>query len=59
MTREQCMKKSIAIITLCVLLAVPATSHAALGLFGAEGAIGWGQHAPSGNIAYKGESIDL
>lgn len=53
------MKKSICIITLCVLLAVPATSHAVAGLFGAEGAIGWGQHAPSGNIAYNGESIDL
>jgi outer membrane protein len=53
------MKKTISIITLSVLLAVPATSHAVLGLFGAEGAIGWGQHAPSGNIAFKGESIDL
>jgi outer membrane protein len=52
------MKKTIPIITVCVLLALPATSHAVLG-FGAEGAIGWGQHAPSGSIAYKGESIDL
>jgi outer membrane protein len=53
------MKKSISIITLCVLLAVPATSHAVLGLFGAEGAIGWAQYTPSGNISYQGESIDL